>query len=383
MVEMPAEETEAELAAQEIVIARPQAAVQGIPAGQPAPMRAPEVKQEATAPSIFGRLFGWFKKLGEEEKTQVEAPPAVRPPRPAQRQQQNRGRRERSEQPRPPRERTESRPSAPQQRGEAVAEKQSRPRAAQPARSETATEVRKQPIAPGSEKDKVESATESTEPRSKRSRRGGRRDRGERKPETHLPQAEMDMPSSPETSVAAIAVQAELPIIAAHQREPKPEPMPMAAVQLEAATPPQLVAAPSQSALAQPFTSAPQSAPAQVERPEKRRARIVETAAPAPLISSGLQQVETKSHAEVAQAQESDEVMKPKAAPRKKETAALPAEATSTGLQQVETQRDKIPSANDRVDETSTARPRPARTPRPLQPQAEPAEPLVQIETHK
>ena len=380
LVEMPAEETEAELAAQEIVLARPQAAVQGIPAGQPAPMRAPEVKQEVAQPSIFGRLFGWIKKLGEEDKAEVEveAPPAVRPSRPAQRQQQNRGRRERGDQPRPPRERSEARPAA-KQRGEAVAEKQARPpRAPQPARSEAVNEVHKQQsVAPVIEKDTVDGATESTEPRSKRSRRGGRRDRGERKPEARMAQTEMETSAEPEQ---VVAMQAELPIVAATpKREAKLDPMP--AAQLELTPPPQSTPAPSQTSFGDPAPSLTQSIPGQVERPEKRRARIVETAASTPVVSSGLQQVETKSDAEALQTQQSDEVMKPRSTPRKWEATAQPA-TTSAGLQQVETQREKIAASTDTINDLSAPKPRQIR-PRPLQPQAESSEPLVQIETHK
>ena len=72
LVEKP-EETAAAAAAQETKAQRPQAAVQGITPAQPAPMRA--VEKEAQ-PSFLGKLFGWFKSLGEEEQTTAQPAPA-------------------------------------------------------------------------------------------------------------------------------------------------------------------------------------------------------------------------------------------------------------------------------------------------------------------
>jgi len=55
---------------------RAQAVVQGITPAQPAPIKAVE---EESKPSIFGKLFGWFKTLGAEEQPNTK--PATSKPR--------------------------------------------------------------------------------------------------------------------------------------------------------------------------------------------------------------------------------------------------------------------------------------------------------------
>ena len=74
LVEKPSEEKPLSAAQEQQKGVRAQAVVQGVTPAQPAPMKAQEAK-----PSIFGRLFGWLGKLGEEE--QPKARPAASRPR--------------------------------------------------------------------------------------------------------------------------------------------------------------------------------------------------------------------------------------------------------------------------------------------------------------
>jgi ribonuclease E len=68
LVEKPSEASPTSAAAQEQQKAtRAQAVVQGITPVQPAPMKA-----EKEEPSLISKLFGWFKKLGEEEKPKAK-----------------------------------------------------------------------------------------------------------------------------------------------------------------------------------------------------------------------------------------------------------------------------------------------------------------------
>jgi len=74
LVERP-QEAKVSATAQETKIQRPQAVVQGITPAQPAPMCA--ATAATTKHSIFGRLFGWFKSLGE--KSPAEKPVTTKP----------------------------------------------------------------------------------------------------------------------------------------------------------------------------------------------------------------------------------------------------------------------------------------------------------------
>jgi ribonuclease E len=78
MVEMPAEAEKAATAAAKPEPQRPQAAVQGITPGQPAPMPVPREQAQpaaAPAPSIFEKIFGWLTR-------KPEAVPEAPKPRP-------------------------------------------------------------------------------------------------------------------------------------------------------------------------------------------------------------------------------------------------------------------------------------------------------------
>ena len=96
LVEKPSEEKPLTTAQEQQKATRAQAVVQGVTPMQPAPMQA-----EVAQPSLFGKLFGWLKSLGEEE--QPKAKPAASRPRNAPRGERpegngkRRGRGERSE----------------------------------------------------------------------------------------------------------------------------------------------------------------------------------------------------------------------------------------------------------------------------------------------
>ncbi|MBI3221838.1 MAG: hypothetical protein HYZ46_01855, partial [Nitrosomonadales bacterium] len=84
LVEKPVEEKPLSAAQEQQKATRAQAVVQGITPTQPAPMKVEEAK-----PSFLGKLFGWFKKLGEEEKP--KAKPAASRPRSGQRPERSEG----------------------------------------------------------------------------------------------------------------------------------------------------------------------------------------------------------------------------------------------------------------------------------------------------
>ncbi|MFZ1548069.1 MAG: Rne/Rng family ribonuclease [Candidatus Nitrotoga sp.] len=167
-------------AAQESKPQRSQAVVQGVTPPQPAPVRA---DRGATQPSIFAKLIGWLKSLGEEktpEKT-IAKPRTNNPPR---RERENRspsgnrpeGNRQRNN---PRRDRDETQPRM--DKAVQTAPKTQEPRAARPpkpARIPVETAVLEN-------MGKVAAITEPTEENSqstgrKRGRRGGQRERERR-----------------------------------------------------------------------------------------------------------------------------------------------------------------------------------------------------------
>ena len=188
LVEGPEESKMAATAAtaQETRAQRPQAAVQGITPAQPAPTRA---VAPAAQPSLFGKLFGWIKALGEEAP--AEKPAGAKP---------------RSSQPR--RDREGNRPEGNRQEGGRQRNKPRRdrdeaPRAEKPARPEAAPRAQEaraerppRPPRVAVEKPALESApaaaaaapeqTEGNGGRAgrKRGRRGGQRERERREQQT-------------------------------------------------------------------------------------------------------------------------------------------------------------------------------------------------------
>ena len=78
LVEKPAEEQPLTAAQEQQKATRAQAVVQGV-----TPMKAAPVKAEAAKPSLFGKLFAWFKSSVEEEQPRAKS--AASRPRSAQR----------------------------------------------------------------------------------------------------------------------------------------------------------------------------------------------------------------------------------------------------------------------------------------------------------
>jgi ribonuclease E len=81
MVQLPAEEEAGTQASAEPKVVRPQAAVQGITPGAPAPMpvaKTPEAEAKEK-PGIISRIMGWFK--GETPKAEAEPSSGIRPSR--------------------------------------------------------------------------------------------------------------------------------------------------------------------------------------------------------------------------------------------------------------------------------------------------------------
>ena len=185
MVEAPVAEAEADKPGQETKPVRPQAAVQGITLGQPAPVVRP------AKPTFIARILDWFKR---EEKAKEIAQPKTRQPM--------RGRR---------RERFEQRPM---QRNRA--ENKAATRGFQPERQHSVDRTENQPgqrprqqrpepkPEPAVAKtERPDSPQEMGEHRGKRGRRGGKRERGERK-ESHA--APVRQPPKPVITAPATAV---------------------------------------------------------------------------------------------------------------------------------------------------------------------------------
>ena len=185
MVEAPVAEAEADKPGQETKPVRPQAAVQGITLGQPAPVVRP------AKPTFIARILDWFKR---EEKAKEIAQPKTRQPM--------RGRRrERFEQRAMQRNRAENKAATrgfqpERQRSVDRTENQpgQRPRQQRP-------EPKPEPAVAKTER--PDSPQEMGEHRGKRGRRGGKRERGERK-ESHA--APVRQPPKPVITAPATAV---------------------------------------------------------------------------------------------------------------------------------------------------------------------------------
>ncbi|MBE0620553.1 MAG: Rne/Rng family ribonuclease [Burkholderiales bacterium] len=79
LVQMPAEEEINSQTGVEPKAVRPQAAVQGIPAGEPAPISIPKPAEVLAQPGIISRIMGWFK--AGAAKTEAEPSSGIRPSR--------------------------------------------------------------------------------------------------------------------------------------------------------------------------------------------------------------------------------------------------------------------------------------------------------------
>ncbi len=343
--------------AQEAAPARQVAAVKTIapPQPMPAPAAGPAVPAEQPQAGLFERIFGWFKKRGEEAPAAAAAPAAEAVPaiargeRPSERRErkpgQRRGRGEGRGEGRAEARQPEARPAeareAREPRGEA---KQPRPPRQPKPRAEAEAAPR---VTEAAEAPREAVAEEKREPR----RRGrGRRGRGEGRPEAVVvPHAIIEIAGAPKPAPAPSRFQAiievarpvkEAPVAAAVAPEQQ-------ALELEAPAP----------APAAPLPSAVTASPAEI---------LAELATP----SAGLQQVET--HAPAVVAPEGGEA----ARPRRRRRPTVKAEAEPVSLIQVETTAP-VTSAAEAI---APAAPHPTRR-RPRPQVSEAQEPLVQVET--
>jgi ribonuclease E len=348
-------ETESSYATAEAAPARIEAAVKSIAPPQPAPVARPVVAaQPEMQTGLFNRIFGWFKKLGEEAPA-AEATPAAEPvaaitrrERPSERRErkpaQRRGRAEGRDESR----QAEPRPSEPRSGGVPAKESAKPPRAPRQPKPRTA-EVEAAPRAVEAAATPRESGSEEKrEPRSRRGR-GSRRSREGRQDTAasngEAPRAVIEV-VSPQTPAGFHAI---IEIAGAKKAAPAP-------------------VAPAQQALQLETTAAP--------APGIPLAGAV-TASPAAILAelatstANLQQVETQATA-IATSEGSDA-----GRPRRRRRPSVKPEVEAVSLMQVET----TAPASVPVDVAASAVPHPTRRRTRPQVQQNP-EPLVQVETH-
>ncbi|MHB1093720.1 Rne/Rng family ribonuclease [Thiobacillus sp.] len=349
--------------AQDIVPMRQEAAVKSIAPPQPVPAPRPVVPAMPQAQSgLFDRIFGWFKKLGDEP-SRTEAVPAAEPVAAiarSERPSERRGERERK-------------PGQRRSRGEGRNEPrngEARQQAPRQSESREPREVRngeqpKQPRPPRQPKPRPEAEAAprtaeatphvvetadapreaaSEEKRESRSRRG----RGNRRPrDTHPDVAETGDNSAPHAVIETAGFRAIVEIARKSPVIPAPA-----------------AAGPAQQALQLETVATPNAA-----------STGAITASPATILEdlaahkSGLQQVETRGIAvDTAERSESPR-------PRRRRRPAVNAVTEAASLMQVETTAPVTSAV-----ETATTAPHPTR--RRSRPQAPPPqEPLVQVET--
>ncbi len=355
MATLPEAESSYE-AAQAAVPGRPEAAVKSIAPPQPAPVARPVVAAQVPEQSgLFNRIFGWFKKLGEEAPA-AEATPAAEPVAAITRRDR-------------PSERRERKPGQRRGRGEGRGEprngeaRQQEPRQSEnrEGREARGSEQPKQPRPPRQPKPRpeTEAAPRVTEPaeapreagaeekREPRSRRG----RGNRRPRETRPQAaEAGGASGPHAVIELAGFRAIIEIA----RKPKPAPVAVAASPTQQPLQLETVAAPSA-----PLPGAVTASPADI---------LADLATS----KANLQQVETQAASPVTS--ESGEAGRP----RRRRRPTVKPEAEAVSLMQVETASSaSVPP----VEVATPDKPHPTR--RRSRPQASQAqEPLVQVETH-
>lgn len=348
MVEMPPEDAEASSLASDVKSARLQPAVQGITPTQPAPVIPEEAKP---APSILGKLFGWFKKLGEEKADESHAPAKTRP---TQREQTR-------EQPREKRTRREERGERPE-RGEKTGQVRSaEPRGAQAERGEArgGGQRTRQPASPRTDNSTSANKAVSGQPgltspqetpprdgisaeagegRSRRGKRGGRRERTER------PEGERNERRESGREEQQDGERSER----RESRRPAREPEPLTVAALPEAAPPQAASAEAAPVL-------------ETARP------VQEESGPASISSVGEQQIA------------------PPQRPKSPVGATSRPETPADTLQQVETRVKTMDKENPDTKPDGGPSPRaprrPRATPRPREMRREREEELIQIET--
>jgi len=355
MATLPETESSYE-AAQAAVPARPEAAVKSIAPPQPAPVARPVVAAQPPMQSgLFNRIFGWFKKLGEEAPA-AEATPAAEPvaaitrrERPSERRErkpggQRRGRGEGRGEPR----QAEPRPNEARNGSEPAKESAKPPRAPRQPKPRT-TEVEAAPRAvEAAETPRGSGNEEKREPRSRRGR-GNRRPREDRPGDatasgTGSPHAIVEVASNQ----APAGFHAIIEIAGMSKAAPVPVAPAQQALQLETAAAPSI-----------PLSGAVTASPAAI---------LAELATG----TANLQQVETQAAAPVAS--ESGEAGRP----RRRRRPSVKTEPEAVSLMQVET---STPASVPPVEAAAPAAPHPTRRRTRPQVQQNP-EPLVQVETH-
>jgi ribonuclease E len=320
---------------------RQQAAVKSIAPAQPAPMARP-VTQAPTQTGMFDRIFGWFKKLGNE--------PAAAEPAPETKPRERSGARPERRERKPPSSRRLDNRSEPrearEQRNERDKEtaKPPRPPRQPKPRAEKQLESEVRPVV-----DVVDSQTptEAREPRESRNRRG-RGGRGRNRED--LPQQAAPSEAAAETTAADYAAPRQYGAVvesAQASKAPAPVAVPVAPAQV------------AQQSLAL----------------ETRPVNVANT--PAAVLASsatgdqGLQQVESQ----VASAMENNDPSRSDR-PRRRRRPSSTLPASETLLQLVET----VPVPVVAVSEPASTAPHPTRRrQRPQTPVSN--EPLIQVET--
>ncbi|MFP5417544.1 MAG: Rne/Rng family ribonuclease [Gammaproteobacteria bacterium] len=360
MVALPETEAGGEIgqAAQPL---RQVAAVKSIAPPQPIPTAAPAVSVEPVAQSgLFERIFGWFKKRGDEPPAAETAaivtapPPAARRERGAEARDRKPGQR-RSRGDRNGEARGDARPQDGRQAD--ARQKDSRKEAAngesaKPARPPRPPKPRAEADTPAPAAIQAAPSGEaaSEEKRESRSRRG----RGSRRNREARPEAANA--TSPDTALAANGV----------------APARFGAI-IEIAGVPRTTPAPLQAAPEQQALQLESVVTASTERPEAVTASPADILAGLASATATLQQVETQGGVPGSPAQRDDTEA---ARPRRRRRPATHTEAEPASLMQVET------TSPAPVVEVATAPAAPHPTRRRARPSAStPQEPLVQVET--
>ncbi len=339
--------------AQEAAPARQVAAVKSIaPPPQPAPAARPAVAaQPQPETGLFERIFGWFKKRGEEAPAAKAAPAAEPAPaltrgerpserrdrKPGQRRSRGEGRGEaRPNEPREPREPRQAAPRPSEGRAEARGGESAKP-ARPPRQPKPRPEAEAAPQIAPVEAPREAVSEEKREPRSRRGR-GNRRPR-EARPETEAGTGEGAAQAGGDVAAAPARFHAIIEIAGA----PKAAPAPVV---------------PAQQAL-------------QLETPAAVTASPADILAALAASTANLQQVETAAAA--AAAAETSETGRP----RRRRRPVVKTEAEPVSLMQVETTSAPVATAGET---TAPAAPHPTR--RRSRPQVNQVqEPLVQVET--
>jgi len=377
MVEKPAEEVTLPSAAQEAKPARPQAAVRGITPSQPAPIREEKPQVEPEQPSIFGKVFSWFKQMGSEE-TKAEPESRSKP------QRQERGRRDRG---RDRNEKGSGRTGGGQQRargergnetpaGAAIVAPQGRdaaiqrpPRGEQKPRGERTQQKPPRLDAAREEQTRGDASLltteEQTQPQQsedgsrRRRRRGGKNRGGSDRPERSEPAAP--------TQVARVDGDPEATFIAMPEAAPTPAPLQSIEPLTEKEVAPAAIPVHTETREAAPVIA--QTTVSSLD-PE---ATIVDMAPPQPAQIQATAAVTESIAPAIAPVPETP-------APRPTSTIE-PLNLAASGLVMIETSPEKVKIVTAMAMEEPALPKR--RRERPAPPPMAESEPLVQIETHK